>query len=518
MRIASDTAPALAGAVLSARNITKSYGNTHALKGVNFDIHRGKVTTLFGENGAGKSTLMKILSGVETPTSGEIELEGRRVSFASTVDARDQGISIIHQELSLAPNLSVRDNIFLGRELRRPTGVDFDEEARQTRILMADLEEDIDPMTLIEDLRLGQQQLVEIARALSVDARILIMDEPTSALSATEVEVLFKVIRDLTGRGVSIVYISHHLEEALQITDYAVVLRDGTITATDEAKDIDLQWIVHNMVGEHFDRGSPPAGYAFGEVMLSVGDVCVADIASSGTSRSGSLVVDHLSLDVHAGEIVCIYGLMGAGRTELLESIAGRVPMIGGQVLLRSDPIAGLSIADRISKGLVLVPEDRQRDGLVQTMSVGQNLSLASISAFVQRLLTSRPRERALIDSSIKDVRIKTAGGSAPIGSLSGGNQQKVVIGKVLATDPKVILLDEPSRGIDIGAKAEVFRLLGEKAAQGLAVVFSTSEVQECHSIAHRIIVMRRGRISAQFGPDVSKEEIMAASGEAVVS
>ncbi len=513
MSAALDVQPIPNGPVLSARNIAKSYGNTHALKGVNFDIHRGKVTTLFGENGAGKSTLMKILSGVVTPTSGDIDLDGRRVTFSSTVEARDHGISIIHQELSLAPNLSVRDNIFLGRELRHATGVDFAEEAKQTRTLMAELEEDIDPMTLVEDLRLGQQQIVEIARALSVDARILIMDEPTSALSATEVEVLFKVIRDLTGRGVSIVYISHHLEEALQITDYAVVLRDGTITATAEARDIDLQWIVRNMVGDHYDRGSPPGGYTFGEVTLSVRDVCVAD-----TSGSGTLVVDHLSLDVRAGEIVCIYGLMGAGRTELLESVAGRVPMVGGQVFLEGQELAGLSIAGRISKGLVLVPEDRQRDGLVQTMSVGGNLSLANIGAFTRRLLTSPSRERTLIDASIRNVHIKTAGGAVPIGSLSGGNQQKVVIGKMLATNPKMILLDEPSRGIDIGAKAEVFRLLGEKAAQGLAVVFSTSEVQECLSIAHRIIVMRRGRISAEFGPDVPKEDIMAASGEAVVS
>jgi len=508
----SETAPPAGDAVLSARNVTKTYGNTHALKGVNFDIHRGKVTTLFGENGAGKSTLMKILSGVVTPTSGEINLDGRRVTFASTVEARDAGISIIHQELSLAPNLSVRDNVFLGRELRRPSGIDFDEEARQTKLLMEDLEEEIDPMTPVGELRLGQQQLVEIARALSVDARILIMDEPTSALSATEVEVLFKVIRDLTSRGVSIVYISHHLEEALQITDYAVVLRDGAITATAEAKDIDLQWIVHHMVGDHYDRGSPPTGYAFGDVVLSANDICVAS-----TARSGGLAVDHLSLDVRAGEIVCIYGLMGAGRTELLEAIAGRVPMVAGQVLLKGEPVAGLNIAGRIAKGLALVPEDRQRDGLVHTMSVGENLSLASIGAFVKRMLTSRPRERALVDQSIRNVHIKTAGGSAAIGSLSGGNQQKVVIGKMLATHPKAILLDEPSRGIDIGAKAEVFRLLGERAAQGLAVVYSTSEVQECLSIAHRIVVMSKGRISAEFGPGVTKEDIMAASGEAVV-
>ncbi len=498
--------------MLAARNIAKSYGSTHALKGVNFDIHRGKVTTLFGENGAGKSTLMKILSGVVTPTSGSIELDGELVAFSSAADARDRGISIIHQELSLAPNLSVRDNIFMGRELRGPTGIDFAEEARQARALMRDLEEAIDPLTLVEELRLGQQQIVEIARALSVDSRILIMDEPTSALSAVEVEVLFKVIRDLTSRGVSIVYISHHLEEALQITDFAVVLRDGAIAATAEARDIDLEWIVRNMVGENFDLGSPPTGYAFGEIALSVEDVSVA-----GSAGSNASVVDHLSLDVRAGEIVCIYGLMGAGRTELLECVAGRVPGTGGRVLLEGRDVSRFSIAERIEQGLVLVPEDRQRDGLVQTMCVGENLSLPSIGALARRLVLSRPRERSMVDESIRSVRIKTAGGGAAIGSLSGGNQQKVVIGKMLTTNPRVILLDEPSRGIDIGAKAEVFRLLGERAAQGLAVVFSTSEVAECLSIPHRVIVMRRGRISAEFGSGATKEEIMAASGEAVV-
>ena len=505
--------PPAPDAVVSARDVTKIYGSTHALKGVNFDIHRGKVTTLFGENGAGKSTLMKILSGVTTPTAGTIVLDGEVVSFASASEARDRGISIIHQELSLAPNLSVRDNIFMGRELRTPTGIDFAEEARQAQALMADLEEEIDAMTLVEDLRLGQQQIVEIARALSVDSRILIMDEPTSALSASEVEVLFRVIRDLTSRGVSIVYISHHLEEALQITDYAVVLRDGSITATAERRDIDLEWIVRNMVGENFDLGSPPSGYDFGEVALSVRDVSVAD--ASGTN---SFVVDRMSLDVRAGEIVCIYGLMGAGRTELLECVAGRVPMVGGQVLLEGEDVSHLSIAERIAKGLALVPEDRQRDGLVQTMSVGENLSLASIAAFAKRLLLSPGREKAMVAETIRSVHVKTSGGNAPIGSLSGGNQQKVVIGKMLTTGPRVILLDEPSRGIDIGAKAEVFRLLAERAARGLAVIFSTSEVAECLSIAHRIIVMRRGRISAEFGSNITKEEIMAASGEAVIA
>lgn len=497
--------------VVSARNVSKSYGSIEALKNVNFDIHRGQVTTLFGENGAGKSTLMKVLSGIIKPTAGEIILEGQPISFGSSTEARDHGISIIHQELSLAPNLSVRDNIFMGRELRTPTGVDFAEEARQTKALMEELEEDIDPLTLVEDLRLGQQQIVEIARALSINSRILIMDEPTSALSATEVEVLFKVIRDLTSRGVSIVYISHHLEEALTITDHAVVLRDGIMTAKAPRADIDMEWIVRNMVGENFDLGDPPTGYAFGDVALSLENIVV-------TETSGADVVDRLSLDVRAGEIVCIYGLMGAGRTELLEAAAGRLPLTDGRVVLEGQDVSGLKIAERIEQGLALVPEDRQRDGLVQTMSVGENLSLASIGAIVAGAFTSRQRERALVQTSIEQVTIKTSGGSAAIGSLSGGNQQKVVIGKMLATHPKVLLLDEPSRGIDIGAKAEVFRILAERAREGLAVIFSTSEVGECLSVAHRVVVMRRGRISAQFdSKDVTKEQIMAASGEALI-
>ncbi len=495
--------------VLSARNVSKVYGSIHALRDVNFEVRRGKVTTLFGENGAGKSTLMRILSGVTPPSAGEIVLDGQPVTFASASEARDRGISIIHQELSLAPNMNVRDNIFMGREIVGPTGIDYAEEERQARALLTELEEDIDPLTPVEDLRLGQQQIVEIARALSVNSRILIMDEPTSALSASEVAVLFKVIGDLKARGVAIVYISHHLEEALHITDHAVVLRDGAMTAYAEAKDIDLDWIVRHMVGDNFDLGSPPTGYAFGEVALAVEAVSVSD-------ASGGDLVDRLSLFVRAGEIVCLYGLMGAGRTELLEAVAGRLKTNEGRVLLKGEDIARLSIGERIARGLVLVPEDRQRDGLVQTMSVGENLSLASIRAFTKALFTSRRREAALTAEAIAGTRIKTAGPQAPIGSLSGGNQQKVVIGKMLATQPTVILLDEPSRGIDVGAKAEVFRLLAEGARRGLAVVYSTSEVGECLSVAHRIVVMRRGRIAAEFAADVTKERIMAASGEAV--
>ena len=501
--------PATGEVVLSARNVAKSFGSVHALKGVNFDVKRGEVTTLFGENGAGKSTLMKVLAGILTPTSGEIVLDGEPVMFNRASEALERGISIIHQELSLAPNMTVRDNIFMGRELSTSSGINYAEEERQTRALMQELEEDIDPLTPVEELRLGQQQIVEIARALSINSRILIMDEPTSALSASEVEVLFKVIRDLKSRGVSIVYISHHLEEALEITDHAVVLRDGAMTAFAPRADINLEWIVRNMVGDHFDLGSPPEGYEMGGVALSIENLSVP--APGGAEYSA---VDRMSLDVRAGEIVCIYGLMGAGRTELMECVAGRMKPSGGRILLNGQDVAGLSIAERIARGLVLTPEDRQRDGLVQTMSVGQNLSLASIGTFTKRLFTSHSAERELIDRTIREVTIKTDGAHAAIGSLSGGNQQKVVIGKMLATQPSVVLLDEPSRGIDIGAKAEVFKLLSQGARKGLAVVFSTSEVSECLSIAHRIIVMHKGKISAEFGPNVTKEQIMAASGE----
>lgn len=498
--------------VMAARNITKSFGAVHALKGVDFEVRYGQVTALFGENGAGKSTLMKILSGIYTPTSGEIILDGKPVSFSSTVDARNMGVSIIHQELALAPNMSVRDNIFLGREIMGPTGVNFAEEERQTRELMRELEEDIDPLTLVQDLRLGQQQIVEIARALSVNSRILIMDEPTSALSATEVEVLFKVIRDIKAKGVSIVYISHHLEEALTISDYAVVLRDGEMTARESRSEIDLEWIVRHMVGENFDLGSPPTGYEMGDVTLSIRGLTIPTTTGSGN------VVDHLDLDVKAGEVVCIYGLMGGGRTEMMECVAGRLPASEGDILLNGQSIQNLTIAERIDSGLVLVPEDRQRDGLVQTMTVGRNLSLASIGKFTRKLLTNLKVENRIIDQSINEVTVKTDGPAAAIDSLSGGNQQKVVIGKMIITHPKVILLDEPSRGIDVGAKAEVFRILAEHAKQGMSVIYSTSEVGECLAIAHRVIVMSRGRISAEFTDNITKEAIMAASGQSIAA
>ena len=496
--------------VLEAVNISKTYGVTRALKGVNFEVRRGKVTVLFGENGAGKSTLMKIMSGVERPTGGQLILDGEPVELTSTNDAVARGISIIHQELNLCANLSVRDNIFIGRELRTRTGgIDYGRENEITQQLMDRLEEPIEPSTLVQDLRVGQQQIVEIARALAADARILIMDEPTSALSATEVEVLFKVIRELTSHSVAIVYISHHLEEAIEIADYAVVFRDGDLVATENAVNIDLPWVVRQMVGREADYDFRDEPRDFGDVALSIQGVTVAEL------DTGRVAVNNLSLDVRKGEIVCLYGLMGAGRTELMEALAGRDPISGGRVLLGKQDLAGSTISERIALGLGLVPEDRQRDGLVQMMSVGKNMSLPSLLAWVKNAFIARKLEADKVEAQSKDVRVKAAGPNAPITSLSGGNQQKVVIGKMLLTDPKVLLLDEPTRGIDVGAKGEIFALLFREAQKGLAVLYVTSEVGEALTASHRIVVMSKGRIVAQFDPRIcTRDEVMVASGE----
>lgn len=495
--------------LLRAVDISKTYGVTRALKGVNFEVRRGEVTVLFGENGAGKSTLMKILSGVEQPTGGHIELDGDVVQLPSTNAAVDRGISIIHQELNLNPNLRVRDNIFLGRELLTPWGIDYAKQARITQDLMERLEEPISPETYVQDLRVGQQQIVEIARALSTDARILIMDEPTSALSTTEVRVLFKIIRELTRQGVAIVYISHHLEEAIEIADHAVVFRDGELVAMKEAAEIDLPWVVRTMVGREADYDFRDEPRDHGEVALSIQEVTVADTVT------GKFPVDHVSIDVHEGEIVCLFGLMGAGRTELMEALSGRDQLVGGQVLLDGKNMDGRSVAQRIEAGMGLVPEDRQRDGLVQMQSVGKNMSLAGLRYWVRNgFLTSRAESRS-VKQQISGIGVKTQGPEAPITSLSGGNAQKVVIGKMLLTEPRVLLLDEPTRGVDVGAKGEIFALLFEQAKKGLAVLYVTSDVGEALTASHRILVMSRGKVVREFDPrTATREEVMAASEE----
>ena len=496
--------------VLRAVDISKTYGVTRALRNVNFDVRAGEVTVLFGENGAGKSTLMKILSGVEQPTAGHLELDGEIVQVPSTADAVARGISIIHQELNLNPNLKVRDNIFLGREIFSVRGINYVEQSRITEDLMRRLEEPISSETYVQDLRVGQQQIVEIARALSTDARILIMDEPTSALSTSEVRVLFKIIRELKRQGVAIVYISHHLEEAIEIADHAVVLRDGEVVAAEDASTIDLSWVVRTMVGRDADYDFREEPRDHGDVVLSVQNVTVADTVT------GKVPVDHVSLDVREGEIVCLFGLMGAGRTELMEALAGRDDLAGGRVLLDGQDLAGRGVSDRIARGMGLVPEDRQRDGLIQMQSVGKNISLASLSAWVRSGFIARRNERRAVATQMTSIGVKAEGPEAPVTSLSGGNAQKVVIGKMLMADPRVLLLDDPTRGVDVGAKGEIFSLLFEQARSGLAVLFVTSDVGEALTASHRIVVMSRGRVVRQFDPrTATREEVMASSEDA---
>jgi erythritol transport system ATP-binding protein len=492
--------------VLRAVDVTKVYGGTQALKGVSLDILPGRVTVLFGENGAGKSTLMKILSAVESPTTGQVQLDGQVVEFGSARDAADRGISIIHQELSLCSNLNIQDNLFLGRE-RTHRGFFLDRQVQHSAAaqVLSRLDDALNPDLPVSELRLGQQQLVEIARALLQNARILIMDEPTSALSAPEVEVLFQVIHELKAHGVAIVYISHHLEEALDIADDVAVLRDGSMVATARAADVDLAWVVRTMVGREQDDLFPVRDPKLGPVALETVELSVADPANPDR-----LAVDGVSLTIRAGETVGIYGLMGSGRTELMECLAGRLPAASGEVSLYGKPVTG-SVRQRIRAGLALVPEDRQRDGLVQTMSVGQNLSLASVTRFVRRLIVNRDSERRAVQSMIADVTVKTAGPDAPIGSLSGGNQQKVVIGKALMTGPRVLLLDEPSRGVDVAAKADVFELMARQAERGLAVLFTTSEAEEALHIPDRLLVLVRGRLVADLrAGEITRDRLMS--------
>jgi erythritol transport system ATP-binding protein len=499
-----ETAP-----IMRARGINKVFGATHALKGVDFAVTPGRVTALFGENGAGKSTLMKIFAGIETPTTGALELDGEPVTLRGPRDAAARGIAIIHQELSLFPNLSISDNVFMARErARHGLAIDQSEQREITEALLKRLDEPLDPATLVGDLRVGQQQIVEIARALAERARVLIMDEPTSALSVAEIEVLFRVIRDLTAEGVAIVYISHHLEEALEIADHVVVLRDGELVGESEADDVDASWIVEHMVGRSPSELFPSEHADAHETRLVVEGLVVADPANPGR-----LAVDDVSLTVRAGEIVGLYGLMGAGRTELLETLAGRLSPASGSVTLDGQPLENASITERIARGIALVPEDRQRDGLVQPMTVGENMTLASLARYVTTAWVARDRERGAIERMMRSITVKASGPQAPIGSLSGGNQQKVVLGKALLTEPRVLLLDEPTRGIDVGAKAEIFELMTEQAKEGLGVLFATSELEEALHVPDRLLVMAKGRAVREFRRGTAtREEIMAAS------
>ncbi|MDP5307108.1 sugar ABC transporter ATP-binding protein [Paracoccus spongiarum] len=493
---------------LQIRGGSKVYPGTQALKSVDFDLHMGAVNVLVGENGAGKSTMMKVIAGVEQLTSGEILMDGRPVHFSGPDDARRHGIGIVFQELNLFPNLSVAENIFLGRERTR-AGIDIDTAAqrRETRALIARLEQDIDPDTPVGDLRVGQQQIVEIARSLAQDARILILDEPTSALSAAEVEILFRVIDDLRRQGVGIVYISHRLEELLRIGDHITVLRDGRITGARPMEGVDLPWIVRSMIGEASKDYAKSDDHPFGPEVFRAEDVCLP--------RPGGMAVDHVSLTLRAGEILGLYGLMGAGRSEFLECVIGRHPHAGGRLFVDGRPLRHRSVAGRIAQGIALIPEDRKNDGLVQILSIRENMSLSSLGAVSTGLHMDLAAERRVVRDFVRRLTVKIASMENPVSSLSGGNQQKVVIGKALMTRPRVLLMDEPSRGIDIGAKAEVFRTMRDLAAQGLGILFVTSDLEELMALSDRIVVMSNGRVTGRFERrDATETDIVAASAK----
>jgi erythritol transport system ATP-binding protein len=494
-----DTAP-LADVILRADNITKVFPGTTALDQVTFDVYTGKVNVLVGENGAGKSTLMKILVGAEQPTRGRVLLDGTEIRLRNPLDATRYGIGIIYQELNLCPNLSVVDNIFLARESTQKGVIDKKHQKQQARQLIQRLEQKIDPDALVSDLRIGQQQIVEIAKALAQDVRILIMDEPTSALSAVEVEVLFRVIRDLKENGVSIIYISHKLEELLQIGDYITVLRDGHLVAHETTNDIDVSWIIECMVGRNPAALFSRKEHKIGEVLLRVENLVLP-------RHGGGYLLDHVSFELHTGEILGFYGLMGAGRSDLVDCLAGARPEATGDIYLNGQQVKAKSVAERIANGFVLVPEDRQRDGLVPTLSVSHNMLLASLQKYMNRLFLVKKKEQQAVDKLISDLSIRVANPQQVITSLSGGNQQKVVVAKGLLTSPKVLMLDEPTRGIDVGAKSEIFEIMSRLALQGYGVIFVSSELKEILAMSDRILVMSKGAITGEFSREEATEE-----------
>ena len=490
---------------LSIRNGVKVYPGTRALKGVDFDLRMGAVNVLVGENGAGKSTLMKVIAGVEPLTEGEILMNGAPVRFADKEAAEQAGIGIVFQELNLFPDLSVTENIFCGREITRFGRIDRAAQRRATAELLARLEQRIDPDAPLGSLRIGQQQIVEIAKALNEKARILILDEPTSALSGAEVEVLFRLIDDLRRQGVGIVYISHRLEELIRVGDYITVLRDGVITGSRPMEGVTIPWIVEAMIGDA-SKDFPPRATRIGEDVFRAESITLP-------REGGGFAVDHVSLSVRRGEILGIYGLMGAGRSEFLECVLGLHPYAGGEMWLDGAPIGAPSVAGRIARGVALIPEDRKRDGLVQIMAIRENITLSALRRFTRAFHLDLGAEAEGARDFVRRLGIKIANIEHPVSSLSGGNQQKVVISKALMTRPKVLLMDEPSRGIDIGAKAEVFRTMRQLAEDGLAIIFVSSDLEEVAGVSDRILVMAQGRITGEFdGATAHPAEIVAAA------
>jgi erythritol transport system ATP-binding protein len=496
--------------LLAAAGITRRFPGTTALAGVDFAVEPGMVHALIGENGAGKSTLVRILAGVDEPTSGELLWQGERVRFASPLDARRLGIDIIHQELQLFPELSIEENLFVGRE--RTTRWGTIDRGAQRAAAQAVLHRlglpTVAPRAKVGSLPLGQQQIVEIARAVVHDTRVLMMDEPTSALTASEIPTLFNLIRDLTSHGVGVVYISHRLDELLEVADTVTVLRDGAVVGHALRRDVSVGWIVQRMTGREAAAIDPSPRVIAKEPLLAVKDLAVP----AAPGRTG---LRDVTFDVRPGEILGLYGLMGAGRTELMECVLGVHADATGSVRLDGSELGGMDVRDRIARGISMVPEDRQTSGLVSTMNVRENMTLAHLDALSSAGYLSPAREERMAKEWATRLHVKAPALDAPIATLSGGNQQKVVIARSVMTRPRVLLMDEPTRGVDVGAKREIVDTMRRLAADGMAIVFATSELAEMHAAADRALVLARGQVAAEFAAPAMTDEALASAASA---
>ncbi|MCD7907904.1 MAG: sugar ABC transporter ATP-binding protein [Clostridium sp.] len=485
--------------IVSMKNITKTFPGVKALDNVNFELRSGEVMALLGENGAGKSTLMKILSGVYTRDSGTMEIFGREYGDLTPKKAREIGVAIIHQELNMCRHLTVTENMFLGREKAGTFTLKESAMEAEARRILGDLKIDLDPRQTVGDLPVSKQQMVEIAKALSVNAKILIMDEPTSSLTAKEIDELFRIIRQLKAEGRGIVYISHRLEELQAIVDRVTIMRDGQYITSSDFKDMTMDKIIANMVGREIKEQFPRVSCEKGEKVFEVRNL-----------NAGRLVRD-INFSLYEGEIVGFAGLMGAGRTETTRAIFGVDAKTSGQFFLDGKEVVINCPMGAIRSGIVLAPEDRKKDGLCTKLSIRQNLALPNLDLLCSKLgVINGGKEDALCQEAVKNLLIKTPGLEINAGNLSGGNQQKVVVGKWLARNSRVVIFDEPTRGIDVGAKVEIYNLMNKLKQEGIAVMFVSSEMPEVLGIADRIIVMCDGRITGEVSAqETTQNEIL---------
>ena len=488
--------------LLRLKQIHKRFPGVHALKGVDFDVRAGEVHALMGENGAGKSTLIKVMAGVHKPNEGSLFLNGKEVVFNSPRDAQTHGIDTIHQELSLYPELSVAENIFMGHAPKRgPFNVlDWPQMERRATELLAELGIfDMDVRRKVGTLNVGNRQRVEIAKALSLDARLLIMDEPTAALTESDVESLFQTVRLLRERGVGIIYISHKLSEVFTLADRVSVLRDGQYIGTQDVKDTSEAQLITMMVGRSIDTLFPKQASNIKDVVLEVKNLTREPLTRDVT------------FTVRAGEIVGLAGLVGAGRSETAQVIFGILPADSGSISMNGKTVSIKQPAQAVQHGIAYVPEDRGTQGLIKQMSIRENVSLAVLKQLSTQSFINRKQDTALAKQAIAQFGIRAFGTEQTVNKLSGGNQQKVVVSKWLASEPKLLIMDEPTRGVDVGAKAEIHRLMSQLAAErGLAILMISSELPEILGMSDRVLVMRAGRLVAEFSREEANQEVIA--------